>query len=984
MMIRAYNYNTMEKVKEFEAHIDYIRYLAVHPTLSYLLSTSDDMTVKLWDWENNWNRLHTYEGHCNYVMMAQWNPKDVHLFATASLDRTIKVWGINSPGMASGGVAKTPHFNLQGHEKGVNCIEYSPVGERPYIISGSDDKTVKVWDYQTKQCIMTLIGHTKSINCALFHPHLPIIISGSEDGQCRVWHASTYRLETVMNFMLDRVWSVSCIKGSNNVAMGFDNGTLVVKLGSEAPICSLSNGKVVWSRGAELMTSNLKLLEGETLADGERITLAAKDMGACECFPQSISHHPSGRFIAVCGDGEYVVYTPQALRNMAYGPANDFAWSNEGHYATRVDREIKIFHNFKEHFMFKTPFQADCLFGGRLIGVRSSDFICFYDWHEYRMIRRIDVSPQHLWWNGNGTRVALACQDSFYVLRHDVDVVAAAIAGGAAEDEGGIEIAFELLQEINERVDTGTWVSESFLFVTSTLRLQIASAGQIDTLAFLDRSMYIVGYMNETDKVYLMDRDNSLYPYSVYIVFLDYQSAIGRKDFDTAKKLFKAIPVEIHNKVAKFLESQGHREDALEVTNDKDHAFELCLSLGYLQKAADIIRSYNADEVTGKLGDGASLSDETGGRWKLLGDAAIERGVFDLAYSCFKEAKDLGGLLLLHTATGDGKGVGELGEEAMKEKQYNIAFICYFSLGDVAACHEVLMASGRYPEASLFARTYLPTKTDESVKAWQEWTGKKATRQAAITLCSPSTHPDLFTAPVGLTESQLIDVSQVKKEVASEAGGATVPQFGDLLTGEEMATPTRLSVREEGERRRKTEKSSPLQGSDLLTGDLRELSNSIAGVQVCDGVEDGKQSMKSGVPLTSGSPLRSGSGMKSGLEDLINGDVSLDASTSGRGANGDCVNGEEIDFGWNELSVTEVSGVGEGNDGEVSDLDHEWSNIGVDGVGLKVSDSSPGWDDLVSVGQVNQANSEKVGDRVERGDEHGSDEDEGDISNLLM
>lgn len=52
--IRVFNYNTLEKVTTFEAHPDYIRCLAVHPTQPLLLSGSDDMTIRLWDWEKNW------------------------------------------------------------------------------------------------------------------------------------------------------------------------------------------------------------------------------------------------------------------------------------------------------------------------------------------------------------------------------------------------------------------------------------------------------------------------------------------------------------------------------------------------------------------------------------------------------------------------------------------------------------------------------------------------------------------------------------------------------------------------------------------------------------------------------------------------------------------------------------------------------------------------------------------------------------------
>lgn len=66
--IRVFNYNTMEKVKTFEAHTDYLRHLAVHPSLSYILTCSDDMCIKLWDWDKNWECKQTYEGHSHYVM----------------------------------------------------------------------------------------------------------------------------------------------------------------------------------------------------------------------------------------------------------------------------------------------------------------------------------------------------------------------------------------------------------------------------------------------------------------------------------------------------------------------------------------------------------------------------------------------------------------------------------------------------------------------------------------------------------------------------------------------------------------------------------------------------------------------------------------------------------------------------------------------------------------------------------------------------
>jgi coatomer subunit beta' len=91
MHLRVFNYNTHEKVTAYEAHHDYIRALAIHPTQSLVLSCGDDMAIKLWDWDKQWKCMQTFEGHSHYVMCIVFNPKDPNTFATASLDKSIKV-----------------------------------------------------------------------------------------------------------------------------------------------------------------------------------------------------------------------------------------------------------------------------------------------------------------------------------------------------------------------------------------------------------------------------------------------------------------------------------------------------------------------------------------------------------------------------------------------------------------------------------------------------------------------------------------------------------------------------------------------------------------------------------------------------------------------------------------------------------------------------------------------------------------------------
>lgn len=88
MQIRVYSYNTLDKVHSFDAHSDYVRGIAIHPTQPLILNSSDDMLIKLWNWEKMWAGQRIFEGHTHYGMQILFNLKDNNTFSSASLDRT--------------------------------------------------------------------------------------------------------------------------------------------------------------------------------------------------------------------------------------------------------------------------------------------------------------------------------------------------------------------------------------------------------------------------------------------------------------------------------------------------------------------------------------------------------------------------------------------------------------------------------------------------------------------------------------------------------------------------------------------------------------------------------------------------------------------------------------------------------------------------------------------------------------------------------
>jgi coatomer subunit beta' len=78
-------------VKKFKAHASCINSLAVHPIDPFVLSSSDDHLIKLWNWENE-ECIRTFQAHSKEVESVKFNPLTTsNTFASASRDGTIKV-----------------------------------------------------------------------------------------------------------------------------------------------------------------------------------------------------------------------------------------------------------------------------------------------------------------------------------------------------------------------------------------------------------------------------------------------------------------------------------------------------------------------------------------------------------------------------------------------------------------------------------------------------------------------------------------------------------------------------------------------------------------------------------------------------------------------------------------------------------------------------------------------------------------------------
>jgi GTPase SAR1 family protein/DNA-directed RNA polymerase subunit RPC12/RpoP len=101
---------------------------------------------------------------------------------------------------------------LTGHESWVHSVAVSPDGK--WTASGSQDKTVRIWDLETGECRRTLKGHTEEIWCVAITPDGKRILSGADrgDNDIRIWDVETGRQIDAWKGHTKRVCSLSVLQ----------------------------------------------------------------------------------------------------------------------------------------------------------------------------------------------------------------------------------------------------------------------------------------------------------------------------------------------------------------------------------------------------------------------------------------------------------------------------------------------------------------------------------------------------------------------------------------------------------------------------------------------------------------------------------------------------------------------------------------------------------------------------------------------------
>ncbi|KAG6247955.1 hypothetical protein E4U23_003395 [Claviceps purpurea] len=214
-----------------------------HPP-AFLITGSQDQTIKKWDIPRQAQQQGT-KPRAHFTRKAHEkdiNAINIHhsgsLFASASQDKTVKIWSVEE-GEVQG--------ILRGHKRGVWSVQFSPaqlpaiqgddgpVTGKGVILTGSGDKSVKLWSLSDYTCIRTFEGHSNSVLKVAWlntpakqeQSKRPVqFVTAAGDGLVKVWDANSGEAACTLDNHEDRVWAVAVHPETNTIASGSGDSTV--------------------------------------------------------------------------------------------------------------------------------------------------------------------------------------------------------------------------------------------------------------------------------------------------------------------------------------------------------------------------------------------------------------------------------------------------------------------------------------------------------------------------------------------------------------------------------------------------------------------------------------------------------------------------------------------------------------------------------------------------------------------------------------
>ncbi|MBW2621798.1 MAG: protein kinase, partial [Deltaproteobacteria bacterium] len=191
---------------------------------------------------------------------------------------------------------------LTGHKMGAQSL--SPGHDHRLLLSGSADRTLKLWDIISNRCVKTLYGHTAAVNSVSLNHRKGLALSGGADKSLRLWDIQTGRCVQAFEEHEAEVKAV-CLSPNGSLALsGCENGELNLwetatgRLTSTLVQRGRAVNSIVISRDSEMA------LSGSGDYTGEDNLLSLWDLDSVRCVRTFSGHERAVNAVCFSGDGQ--------------------------------------------------------------------------------------------------------------------------------------------------------------------------------------------------------------------------------------------------------------------------------------------------------------------------------------------------------------------------------------------------------------------------------------------------------------------------------------------------------------------------------------------------------------------------------------------------------------------------------------------------------------------------------------------------------
>jgi eukaryotic-like serine/threonine-protein kinase len=192
----------------FGSHDDHAFAVAYHPNGKQLASAGGRLAkpgeIKIWDLRTGKviRTLAGRSGHTNVITSLAYHP-DKNILASGSYDQTVKLWNLDTGDEI---------VTLRDHTDSVNSVAFSPKGDR--LASAGHDLGIRIWDWAAYtndpvNSVQKLLGHDGPVTSVAFHPDGLMLASGSRDRTVKLWNLATGRADKTLNGHEDVVESIA-------------------------------------------------------------------------------------------------------------------------------------------------------------------------------------------------------------------------------------------------------------------------------------------------------------------------------------------------------------------------------------------------------------------------------------------------------------------------------------------------------------------------------------------------------------------------------------------------------------------------------------------------------------------------------------------------------------------------------------------------------------------------------------------------------